>query len=75
MLEPDVTLNAIALVYSGFKHVRIAPLVPIKQSTYGASFGNNKSSLSNPAVLPIKYPWSKANITVFPLFGLKIFAK
>ena len=75
MDEPEVTRKAVDFLQLGSTLVRIAPRVPIKQSTSGAIFGSTISRRSNPAVEPMKYPWSKANITVFPLLGLKIFAK
>ena len=54
MEEPLETRNAIALRVSGGTQVRSAPLVPIRQSMEGMSFGITRSRRSRPAVLPMK---------------------
>ena len=54
--EPDVALRAIPLpaAKAGSTQLLIAPLVPISTSMLGNTLGIIKSSLSRPAVEPIK---------------------
>ena len=46
--------RATDLVISGGTQERMAPRVPMKQSTYGASCGSSRSRRSRPAVEPMK---------------------